>query len=135
MECEHLGYVFTVPDEWWLACNMPSFVARAAAYRAGVAENRHWRDRQVRTVPLIELAPVWREKTSHGAFNNLPNKSAEQRVCEIFRGFQAGDAIPPVEILPSDAGAAQPFRLNNGCHRFYCSIAAGFTHIPTIDVS
>ncbi len=58
--------------------------------------------------------------------------TARQRVVQILRGFSTGAQIPPVEIDRLEHQAEPPYRLRNGAHRFYCSMAAGFTHVPAV---
>jgi G:T-mismatch repair DNA endonuclease (very short patch repair protein) len=45
----------------------------------------------------------------------------------------ANDAIPPVEIVEMPVGGPHHHKLTAGVHRLYCSLAAGFTHVPTIE--
>jgi len=84
-------------------------------------------------VLIAEIAPV-RRALSHGVFNNdqetgLP---ARDRVVRILKGFRDRDKLPPVVVQKVSDDAAQRYRLTQGAHRFYLSIAAGFTHIPAV---
>jgi hypothetical protein len=58
--------------------------------------------------------------------------SARERVLKILWGFRCGETIPPVKIVEGDAEYGYKYRLTDGVHRLYLSIAAGFTHVPTI---
>ena len=58
--------------------------------------------------------------------------SAHGRVVSILCGFRDGAEIPPVEVVPAPQGSAHLFKLTHGTHRLYCSLAAGFTHVPAI---
>jgi hypothetical protein len=70
---------------------------------------------------------------SRRVFKNDPNGvTSHGRVLKILRGFVNDDPIPPVWVVRDQAGT---YALRNGAHRFYCSIAAGFTQIPAIEVS
>jgi hypothetical protein len=85
-------------------------------------------------VRLDDVAPVER-KLSHGIFNDDIERgpTAKDRVLKILRGFVANDAIPPVEVVRFPTSAQYRYKLTHGVHRFYLSIAAGFTHVPAID--
>ena len=58
--------------------------------------------------------------------------SARERVLRILRGFRFDDAIPPVEIVEGQAGYPYRYKLVHGADRFYCSLAAGFKCVPSI---
>ncbi|MFL6311905.1 MAG: hypothetical protein ACJ71W_07345 [Terriglobales bacterium] len=60
--------------------------------------------------------------------------TAKDRVLKILRGFLANEAIPPVEVVELlPPVAPYRYKLTNGTHRFYLSIAAGFRQIPAVD--
>lgn len=40
--------------------------------------------------------------------------------------------MPPVEVVAAEPHSAQPLRLVHGAHRLYCSLAAGFSHVPAV---
>jgi hypothetical protein len=84
-------------------------------------------------IPIAEIEPVARN-LSHGVFNSdaETGRTAIERVLSLFRGYQESAAIPPVEVIKLAPGAAYKYRLTHGAHRFYTSIAAGFSHIPAV---
>jgi hypothetical protein len=47
-------------------------------------------------------------------------------------GFVRNVELPPVELLRQTNPGPYPFCLKNGVHRLYCSLAAGYTHIPAV---
>ena len=51
---------------------------------------------------------------------------------KIFSGFVENSTMPPVEIKRQSQGSVYPYALHNGAHRFYCSVAAGFSHVPAV---
>jgi hypothetical protein len=86
----------------------------------------------VLTVPMDQIeAP--RRSLSHGVFNN-DYRLAEERVGKILRGFRDGDALPPVEVVRLGDGSACTYRLHHGAHRFYRAVAAGYSHIPAVEI-
>lgn len=70
--------------------------------------------------------------TGVGIFNDSEEEgTARERVLRILRGFRLDNAIPPVEIV--EGQHPHRYKLTHGAHRFYCSLAAGFTSVPTIE--
>jgi hypothetical protein len=70
---------------------------------------------------------------SHGLFNDHEELgTARQRVVHILRGFHTGAQIPPVLVDRLGQPSQHLYRLRDGAHRFYSSIAAGFSHVPAI---
>jgi hypothetical protein len=49
-----------------------------------------------------------------------------------FRRITDG-AIPPIELVDTPAGSLFRYKLTAGTHRLYCSLAAGFTHVPAVE--
>jgi len=107
---------------------MPGFVPVFKAYRVN---NRLFQN--VREVPLEDVGPVSRN-AGVGIFNDSEEEgSARERVVRILRGFRFDNAIPPVEIVEGQAGYPHRYKLVHGAHRFYCSLAAGFKSVPSIE--
>jgi hypothetical protein len=129
----HCDFAFSVPDDWWRENEMAEFVPADLSYVAGTPE-REREGLPVFTVAIAKVVPCPRN-LSHGQFNDRPGRSAKQAVAEIFHGFRNREAIPPVEIVKLPIGAEYEYRLEHGAHRFYCAVAAGFSHVPAVDVS
>lgn len=118
-----------IDDDWWIEAGMADFQPTAPSYSPSVTADL---DRQIELVAIADVEPLQR-RLSHGVFNDSEESgSARSRVTSILRGFRACDPIPPVLLDRLEQPAAFPFRLRNGAHRFYCSVAAGFTHVPAI---
>jgi hypothetical protein len=128
MQFRHGDFVFDLDEEWWVAAGMEGWRPLARSYR--VAPDRF---PNMQEVPLNEIAPV-RRQLSNGVFNDdgETGLSARDRTINILRGFLDDVPLPPVEIVAEPAGAMYLYRLKHGAHRFYLSIASGFTHIPVI---
>jgi hypothetical protein len=112
---------FEIPDEWWSEAGMPGFRPLGSAYNSADGE----------LVQLNDIEPPYRLKraslTAHG-FNR-------ERVVSILKGFQAGALLPPIDLLripPTHDISGDPFtfRVIDGFHRFYASIAVGFVFVP-----
>jgi hypothetical protein len=114
---------FEIPDEWWFEAGMADFVPLGPAYRSIAAAT---------LIPLRAIEPPFRFPESpldwHG-FDRV-------RLICILSGFVKGDEIKPVpvvELPPADVPPA-PFRyrVRDGVHRFYASVAAGFQCLPAV---
>ena len=58
----------------------------------------------------------------------------EELVVRVLRGFIEDSAIPPVKVEKEPPDSDYRYKLRDGTHRFYCSVAAGFSHVPAIEV-
>jgi hypothetical protein len=128
MKISHHSVSTELPDEWLIAAGMSKFVLSAASYRCDHAAAG---GRRVCLIPIPDIGPV-RRTSGVPVFNanTWAGISARERVEHILRAFVVDDALPPIE-LTKQAGR-YPYCLNDGVHRLYCSIAAGFTEIPAV---
>jgi hypothetical protein len=128
MKFAHHGLQFELPDEWWTEAGMRGFVPTFTAYRVN-----HRLFQNVREVPIKDIGPVSRN-SDVAIFNDSEEVcSARERVVRILRGFRFDNAIPPVEIIEGQPGSPYRYKLVHGAHRFYCSLAAGFRCVPSIE--
>ena len=67
--------------------------------------------------------------------DNPESGTAHDRVLKILHGFRQELAIPPVEVARLAEGSGFEFKLIHGAHRFYAAVAAGFSHVPAVEVS
>jgi hypothetical protein len=54
---------------------------------------------------------------------------AEQRMIDILRALREKTALPPIEVNQQSL-SPHCYNLYHGFHRYYASIAAGFSHLP-----
>jgi hypothetical protein len=113
---------FELPDEWWLAAGMESFTPAASAYRSTAASA---------TILLRDIEPPPR------ATPNDWRGFDRERLISVLSGIAAGADIPPVpvdELRPINDWSQQPYkyRVRDGFHRYYASIAAGFRKLPAL---
>jgi len=62
-------------------------------------------------------------------------RAASQRETEWLgsgNGFRTGEAFPPIEVTEIPTGSDHKYRPTHGAHRFYCSVAVGFTEVPAV---
>ena len=134
----HRDFEFEIDDEWWRGAGMVFFAPATQSYRAGPPEQGlSLEGLAIVTVAIASVEPVRRRRLEYGVFNDdaYHGIRADIRVKKILVGFRKGDALPPVQVvrLP-DSSSGCTHRLHNGAHRFYCAVAAGFTHVPAIEV-
>jgi hypothetical protein len=85
-------------------------------------------------VAVDDIEPLLRVG-SHGVFNdNAEFGTAHDRVLRILRGFREQSPIPPIEVARKASILEPRFKLIHGAHRLYCAIAAGYTHVPALEV-
>jgi hypothetical protein len=129
MILHHHDLVIELDDAWWAEAQMTGFVPSGACYRA--EPDARW-GRAIFEAPIDAIGPV-RRIPGVGIFNNNATATAEQRVVSILTGFRENAAIPPIELVDADRGSPFRYKLAAGTHRLYCSLAAGFTHVPAVE--
>ena len=126
MKLTHHELQIELLDAWWTEAGMGGFVPTSKAYRTDGGCS-------TQEVSISDIGPVIR-CNGVGTFrkdidNEIP---ARERVLKILRGFRQGSAIPPVEVEEWKYSSTHRYKLTNGTHRLYCSLAAGFTHVPAV---
>ncbi|MBR0685129.1 hypothetical protein JQ594_04325 [Bradyrhizobium manausense] len=117
----HYPAEFEIPDEWLAEATFVGFKPRDRAYRSTSGAT---------LVPLTRIEPVVRFLGYPKDFRGFDRA----RLVRILSGFVNDDEIEPVEAieLPGREFCDAPYRYRvcNGFHRFYGSIAAGFELLP-----
>ena len=119
MRFDHEDFPFCVPDSWWLKAKMAEFEPRTLHYRTD--------DPKAFSVSVGEIEPVSQKRRELGIFIE-----GKEKVLKIFSGFVENSPIHPVKIKTQSQGSFYPYALWDGTHRFYCSVAAGFSHVPAV---
>jgi hypothetical protein len=124
----HHDLTIELNDAWWVEAGMVGFVPSSRTFRAdpSAAEGQ-----TIFEARIGEVAPL-RRNPGVGIFNDDHKASAQERVVRLLRGFRNGDAIPPVQLVADASFEGCRYKITHGSHRFYCSLAAGFTHVPAI---
>jgi hypothetical protein len=116
---------FEIPDAWWSDAGMTAFGPGAPSYRCTPHPN-------VIAVLLREIEPPFRNP---GVLRDWQGFD-RARMIRVLGGMATGAEMPPVPVvaLPPADDPAAPFawRVCDGFHRFYASVAAGFEMLPVV---
>lgn len=114
-----------LPDAWLAEAGLLiGFSPSTPAYRS---------EPDARLVPLREIEPPHRDPEYQKDWHGFDR----ERLIKVLRGFVDGEVIPPVPLLelqphPDSIHLPYRYRVLDGFHRFYGSVAAGFQHLPGI---
>jgi hypothetical protein len=130
MECLHHTLRIVLRDDWLAEAGMIGFVPSSVAY---AADRIAFPGERICQVRIQDIGPVMRA-AGVGVFNRdrETGSTARARTVSILRAFQSGSALPPVKLVRGPDSYGYPYKLTDGCHRLYCSLAVGFTHIPAV---
>jgi hypothetical protein len=110
---------FEIPDDWWQFCDMEDFRPATTFYLYSQ------RDVGVQTVPIAEVKPPVRNTGVIGFHKN--------RMAPILLAFTSDRcAVPAVPVRELAAGEPYRCEVLDGYHRYYASIAAGYTRLPVL---
>jgi hypothetical protein len=116
---------FEIPDAWWTEAGMTAFGPGAPSYRSTP---------DAVLVPLREIEPPFRNPEVIRDWRGFDRA----RMIRVLSGMASGAEMPPVPVvaLPPADDPAAPFawRVCDGFHRFYASVAAGFERLPVVIV-
>ena len=123
VQLPHPPLCFEIPDEWWRQGGMVGFHPSSPCYR-----HKDPVGSQVVECLVKQVAPIIRHPSLQRTFRGFD----QERFLRILSGFLCGNAMPPVDVVKNDPISEEGccYRLRDGYHRFYGSIAAGFTHLP-----
>ena len=114
------GTPFEISDDWWLFADMDSFNRNGGNYYPYPPECK-----DVRAEPLVDIEPPTR------APGVLWFK--KYKLVPILLAFSSPEcALPPVEVSSVALTGNYRFKVHNGFHRYYASVAAGYTSLPVV---
>jgi hypothetical protein len=125
------GKEFEIPDEWLADGDLREWLGRRRtdrAYRAGsppYPEDAALPPVEAIIEPLDVIKPFERTLPTGTPF------ASKEQLLRILIGFKNGDLLPPVHVREAVPGPYR-FTLYHGAHRYYASLAAGFSHIPVV---
>jgi len=117
---------FEIPEEW----------IEEAGFSSESKGMCHYEYENSETVFLVSIAdvfprirgegvPIFKDGESDGVI-----KTAKERTVSILKAIRLGIPLPPVRVVKVAGDTKYKFKLVEGCHRFHCSIAAGYDKIP-----
>ena|ERR1700722_16699458 len=125
MKLSHYGIDITVPDDWWVEAGMVGFVPLSKSYRfrqdSGIL---------IQEICILDVGPVLRNPIFRDGSEN--EGSARERVVRILRDFRLAHFTHPVNVVDEKLDYPYRYKLTHGVHRFYCSLAVGYTHVPAV---
>jgi len=118
-----VGKMISLPSEWWQAAGMDGFKPISAAY--GLPEGDVFLAPLSSIMPMTDTQMIGRSRLT---FNGLDR----DRMVSALSAIATGATLPPIKLFPHRHQGFE-FLLADGMHRFYASMAVGFTHIPAIE--
>ncbi len=107
--------LFTIDDSLWTAAKLQNFVPEKSHYTA-IEENG------IMVLSINDILPRFRAK----GFN-------ERRILRILKCISNNVELPPILVQQNRRNSSYKYIIIDGFHRFYSSIAVGFTHIPAVE--
>jgi hypothetical protein len=126
MMLTHHDLKIELPDSWWAEAGMQDFVPQARAFRPD------HRAQGVFEVSIEEVAPL-RRAPGVGVLNDNKEATSRERVVRILRDFRANAEIWPIRLTKLAPGDVFRYKIGDGSHRFYCSLAARFSHVQAFE--
>jgi hypothetical protein len=109
---------FDIPDEWWQFAVDPSWNPGGTLYPWCASATN------VQRLLLVDVEPPERDP-GIALFKKY-------KLIPVLMAFQSPEcALPPIEV-ENVSGSAFPYRVMNGLHRFYASVAVGYTYVPAV---
>jgi hypothetical protein len=110
---------FEIPDDWWKFCDMENFRPTTTFYLYSQ------RDVGVQTVPIAEVRPPERHAGVVGFHKN--------RLAPILLALTSDrSALPAVPVRALAGDDRYRYEVLDGYHRYYATIAAGYTRLPVL---
>jgi len=110
---------FEIPNEWWQFAEMQSLRRGSPFYPYKVIDHQ-----SVQVVPATLVEPPQR------AEGVPPFK--KYKLLPVFFAFQSPECeLPAIEVIELNEGRYR-YRVRNGYHRYYASVAVGFSELPVL---
>ena len=109
--------VFEIPDAWFHADRLSNFVHKESAFIA--TSNPDW------PTVLLPVRDIQAPRRNVGVVG-----LHEDRTKSLLHAFLEGTPVPPLEVNKLHGQIAGQFSIRDGYHRYFVSIALGFTMLP-----
>lgn len=113
----HEGIEFEIPDSWWVSAEAVGFSPSTVAYVASSCEE--W------PTTLVSIMDVEAPRRNVGIVG-----LNEDRTVSLLKAFRDSIPLPPLEVYEPSEPKRVRYRVQHGFHRYYASIAAGFSMLP-----
>ena len=108
---------FDIPDDWWQFCDCTTFRRRTEFYIYPSELDSH-----TDVVPVEAVEPPRRDAGIE--------PFQKHRLVAVLLGLQSPHGVvPPVEVIAQNGGHYK-YKVRNGFHRYYGSVALGFPRLP-----
>jgi hypothetical protein len=111
---------FEIPDDWWSFAEMDNFSTKGGRFYAYPPDAQ-----DVDVVAISDVEPPMRN-------SGVPPLKKHKMVPILFGLSSPECALPPVEVQALAAPAAHRFKVHNGYHRYYASVAVGYPLLPIV---
>ncbi len=112
------GVEFEIPDDWWIFSEMDKFSLNKGRFYPYCTK-----DSNIEVVDIYEIEPPTR--------NNNIQPFRKYKLVPLLMAFTSPEcALPPVEVVPNKEFETYHFKVKNGYHRYYASIAVGYPMLP-----
>ena len=112
---------FEIPDDWWHFAEMDRFFPNGGGFYPYTLTCVH----EIEVVPLSDIEPPIRA-------SGVPPFKKYKLVPVLFAFSSPECALPPVEVSVPASSERYHFKVLNGYHRYYASVAAGYTKLPVV---
>jgi hypothetical protein len=114
----HDGIGFDIPDDWLSRSGLLTTARLRDHFAPAPDEHRETR--------LLDLLTVTSPVRNPGV-----RWFDEKRMLRILDGIICDQPMPPIEV-DQPPGNPLPYRVRDGFHRYYVSVAAGLRRIPAV---
>ena len=131
LKIENENYSFDIEGSWVKEAGFDPSIINTLCYEVSAKESKN---RKIVFINISDInpkircegIPIFNDGEVEGIF-----QTARERTVSILKAIMSNSTLPPVEVVELQPGDFK-YKLVHGCHRFHCSIAAGFIHIPAI---
>lgn len=127
----HHDLEIDLDDEWWTFAGMISFTPASKAYRVDTCGASGC---SIFYARIDDIEPLYRRAEGVGIFNAKEGMTARDRTVRILRAFVTDTPLPAVTVAPDPEYSKFRYRLHCGAHRLHCSLFAGYTHVPAVEL-
>ena len=114
------GREFAIPDDWWSFAEMNLFHPCETFYP--------YRPKCTGSIDIVSLKGIEPPIRDPGIA-----EFKKYKLVSVLLAFHSPEcALPPVQVERLTAPNNYQYRIHNGYHRFYASVAAGYSELPIV---